>query len=210
MKSRAHSQTNHVLLLVHELSKREPSRADIIADNLHRQLFETADQHIMTSTSRRSCNEDSTMRATSSITSLLLLTRQGASFIAKGHYSHSLGGGGRHEGAAPRRITYCATTSSRRATLLDETDRLLLERMDSDQVNYSKGVVWALLPVLFSINVVLIAAFLLTEGSPPVETSPSLQCGGSREIERIEHSPTYNAEEDVTMWMDSSAGFFFY
>ena len=122
------------------------------------------------------------MRVTFSIVSLLLLTRQGACFMAKGYHSRSLGGG-RHDRVAPRRVT-----CRRRATLLDETDRLLLERIDSDQAKYSDAVGRALLPVLFSINVVLIAAFLLMEGSPPVETPASLQSGGSGEIERIQQA----------------------
>ncbi len=147
----------------------------------------------------------STMKAIFSTVSLLLLIRQGECFIVKGHQPHFLGG--RQEGTAPRRYV----SSSRGATLLDETDRLMFERVDSDLITNLEGLDKALLPVLFSINVVMVAAFLLMEGSPPVETPASFQSGDNgSEIERIQPPPTYNAEEDVTMWMDSSAGFFFY
>lgn len=94
----------------------------------------------------------------------------------------------------------------RDATLTDETDHLMLERMDSDQID--SGVKdWSLIKVIFSVNVLLLWA-LFSHDSPPIETGV-FENDNTASIERIQHPPAY-IEEDVTMWMDSSAGFFFY
>lgn len=139
------------------------------------------------------------MRILLLVVSLLLLNQQGCSFVVERRYFPC------RQGLARRRQDEVHIMSRRLATLLDETDKLLLERMDSDTVDSTKED-WLLIQVVFTINV-LLAFVLFSHGSPPIETNTAENTAA---IERIQQPPAYNAEEDVTMWMDSSAGFFFY
>lgn len=150
------------------------------------------------------------MRVLLIIVTLSHLTQQGADgFVAEGRHFRCFAG--KAQGAAPSCHHDVRQRSSRHATLLDETDKLLFERMDSDQVvDSGTDEDWSLIQIMFCINI-LLAWVLFSHGSPPInETTAAVQNENGVAIERIQQPPTYNQEEDVTMWMDSSAGFFFY
>ena len=147
-----------------------------------------------------------------SVALLLLLASHGVCFTGNARY-----------GSLPRRcfaslhknhVSACTASSSilprrhsrsehHRASPLDDTDELLFERMDSDQWNVMD---WSILRAVLSINLFLLW-FLLAHESPTVEMQDTTN-NGHQEIIQPRKDAMY--EEDVTVWMDSSAGFFFY
>jgi len=144
-----------------------------------------------------------TMRILSLLTSLALSVRYGDCFVVQGeHSSMQMRSSMCLHHVPSRRRQH---QSERHASQLeDATDKLLAARMDNDQPSMD----WSLVSVLFSVNV-LLAWFLVSHGSPSIEPTPVPLGDDNAAIERLQQTPSYE-EEDMTMWMDSSAGFFFY